>query len=155
MSHPHSALFSHDSQSSWAHPHAQILVPVTLFLIWFVSHMLKLAHICYYDSISCMSSHCLPCISVMTHSTLGPGPIPKPSQPRTNHQCFIANAPHIALRHLTHSHRTHLYMCVCISWYVQPQWSVQFLTCAVDRQLLYSKRLRWVVGAFGARDWPK
>ena len=63
---------------------------------------------------------------VMTHSSLSPGPIPEPTQPQTNPRRFIVNAPHVMLHHMTHSHRMHLYTHASASWYVLPQWSVQF-----------------------------
>ena len=53
---------------SQVHPCAQISVPATPFLIWFISCMLNLAHICYYDLYSHMSSRCLPHVSHPTYS---------------------------------------------------------------------------------------
>ena len=45
--------------------------------------------------------------SVMTRSTPGPDPVPASARPRTDPRRFIANALHVASRHVTRSRRAH------------------------------------------------
>ena len=56
----------------------------------------------------------------MTHSMLGPKPVPAPAQPWTNPQRFIVDVPCITSCHVTHSHHVHLQMHTSMSWYVRP-----------------------------------
>ena len=56
----------------------------------------------------------------MTRSTLGPKPVPVSTQPWTDPQRFIADAPHVTLHHVTCSHHVHLQMRTSASWYAQP-----------------------------------
>ena len=57
---------------------------------------------------------------VMTRSRLGPEPVPVPAQPRTDPPHFIADAPRVASRHMTHSHHVHPQTRASASWYARP-----------------------------------
>ena len=56
----------------------------------------------------------------MTRSMLGPEPIPAPAQPQTDPQCFIADAPCVVSRHVTHTCHAHPQTCASVSWYAGP-----------------------------------
>ena len=57
---------------------------------------------------------------VMTRSMLSPEPVPAPAQPQTDPRRFIADAPCVTSRHVTHSHHAHPQMCASASWYARP-----------------------------------
>ena len=72
----------------------------------------------------------------MTHSALGPGPVPEPSQPWTDHQCFIINATCITPCHVTHFCCAHPHMSTCASWYTQPSGLCSFSLAVMTHSTL-------------------